>query len=120
MDGDDVGMGQAGHRLGLASESTPPVRIFGDPAQDRLERPLGVQIEVMDQVNTPQAARPEGSNHAVLAEQDRPLGHLVDFTASGDVVVQAGGRMGGLDAGREVIRGKGRGHLRRDVVIVRA
>ena len=71
VDGDDIGVGEAGHRLGLAQESggAGGFAVAGSAAVDELDGDLAVELGVVGGVDDAHAAGAEALEDDVASEQ---------------------------------------------------
>ena len=70
MDGDGVGVREPGHDPRLALEPRPRLGVEGDPRDDQLQGPRGVELEVPDEPDGPHPPLAELPLDQVAAEED--------------------------------------------------
>ena len=73
VDGDDVGVGQVGRRLGLAAEPLDEVRVGGELGEQHLDGDQTVEQQVARQEDVGHAAAPDALLDFVAVVEDRPL-----------------------------------------------
>ena len=73
VDADDVGVLEAGRRLGLAAEALDEVRVLGEAAVQQLQRDLAPELLVLGQEHVGHPPGAEAREHLVAAVDDRAV-----------------------------------------------